>query len=167
MRALVEATEDIFPSVVVECGRAGDPAADAVARAGLDRLLGEDDVLGTSPPPLRVLGEPVRVEAAAGVRLAFGTGPGPGVDLVVDEEIDRHNFELLPPGTELGWLAPDAPWPLDARGADGRERSRELFEARDGRLVARATLVPIMMTTDPRIAASDCLFYAVREESAG
>ena len=164
--ALVEATEDLFPSVVVECGRAGDPAADAVARAGLDRLLGERDVLGAPAPPLRVLGEPVRVEAVPGLRLAFGSGPGPGCDLVLDEGIDRLNFELLPPDTPFGWLAEGAPWPLDARGADGRERSHELFAAQDGLLVARTTLVPIMMTTDPRIAVSDCLFYAVREETA-
>ena len=30
--ALVEATHHEFPSVVVECGRSGDPAADRVAR---------------------------------------------------------------------------------------------------------------------------------------
>lgn len=56
-----------------------------------------------------------------------------------------------------------APWPLVARGADGRDRSRDLFAVEDGLLVARTAMVPIMMTTDPRIAVSDCLFYAVEE----
>lgn len=171
--ALIEATEHLFPSVVVEAGRAGDPAADAVARAGLDRLLGESDLLagaGARPAAeLRLLGAPVRVEAAPGTTLAFGSGPGPAgaassPDLVVDEEVDRHNFELLPAGTPLGWVREGAAWPLAARGADGREVSRALFSVQGGRLVAAAPLVPIMMTTDARIALSDCLFYAVREE---
>ncbi len=166
--ALIELTEERFPSVVVECGRAGDPAADAVARRGLDSFLGDDGLLLREPPPLRVLRSPVRVEAIPGVALAFGSGPGPagpgpGTDLVVDEEVDRHNFELLPAGTALGWARDGAPWPLVARGADGRDRSRDLFAVEDGLLVARTAMVPIMMTTDPRIAVSDCLFYAVEE----
>ena len=85
---------------------------------------------------------------------------------LVDEEVDRHNFELLPAGAALGWTRDGAPWPLAARGADGRDRSRDLFAVEDGRLVARTPMVPIMMTTDPRIAISDCLFYAVEEASA-
>ena len=58
--------------------------------------------------------------------------------------------------------------PVVARGADGTDRSHELF-ARDGaRLVARRSIVPIMMTTNPEIAHSDCLFYAVeRQRPAG
>ena len=163
--ALIEATADRFPSVVVECGRAGDPAADAVARAGLDRFLGEDGLLRLPPPPQRVLVDPVRVEALPAVALAFGSGPGPGVDLVVDEEIDRHNFESLPAGAALGWLRPGAPWPLRAVGADGRDRSHELFAIDGEQVVARQRLIPIMMTTDPRIAVSDCLFYAVSAEA--
>lgn len=167
--ALVELTEERFPSVVVECGRAGDPAADAVARRGLYAFLGDAGLLTREPPPLRVLRSPVRVEARPGVELAFGSGPGPasapGPGLVVDEEVDRHNFELLPAGTALGWVRDGAPWPLAARGADGRDRSRDLFAVEDGRLVARAPMVPIMMTTDPRIAVSDCLFYAVEEDA--
>ena len=163
--ALIEVTADGFPSVVIECGRAGDPAADAVARSGLDRFLGEDDLLQLEPPAQRVLVDPVRVEALPGVVLAFGSGPGPGFDLVVDEEIDRHNFESMPAGAALGWLRPGAPWPLRAIGAEGRDCSRELFAVEGERVVARRALIPIMMTTDPRIAVSDCLFYAVVEEA--
>lgn len=162
--ALIEVTADRFPSVVVECGRAGDPAADAVARAGLDRFLGEDGLLRLKPPPQRVLVDPVRVEALPAVALAFGSGPGPGADLVVDEEIDRHNFESMPAGAALGWLRPGAPWPLRAIGADGRDRSHELFAIQGDHMIARQQLIPIMMTTDPRIAVSDCLFYSVAEE---
>jgi hypothetical protein len=168
--ALAEETPGLCPTVVIEAGRAGDPASDRTARRGLDRFLDAGVLFerGSEVPRLDVFHHPVRVEIAAGVRLAWGDEPEPAAQLTIAEDIDRHNFELLLPGTELGWLAPEAPWPLVARGADGADRSHELF-ARDGaRLVARRSIVPIMMTTNPEIAHSDCLFYAVeRQRPAG
>jgi hypothetical protein len=161
--ALAEETPDQCPTVVIEAGRAGDPVSDHTARRGLDAFLDAAQLFepGSEVPRLEVFHHPVRVEIAAGVRLAYGCEPEPAAQLTVAEDVDRHNFELLPPGTEIGWLAPEARWPLVARGADGADRSHELF-ARDGaRLVARRPIIPIMMTTDPKIAHSDCLFYTV------
>jgi len=161
--ALAEETPALCPTVVIEAGRVGDPTADRTARSGLDRFLDAGVLFdaGAARPRLDVFDHPLRVQIAAGVRLAFGNEPDPAAQLTVAEDIDRHNFELLPPGTELGWLSPDAPWPLVARGADGHDRSRELFTRDGARLVARRSIVPIMMTTHPEIAHSDCLFYAV------
>jgi hypothetical protein len=164
--ALAEETLDLCPTVVIAAGRAGDPASDRAARRGLDAFLDTDALFepGSDVPQLDVFQHPVRVEVATGVRLAYGHKPEPGAQLTIARDVDRHNFELLPPGTEIGWLAPEAPWPLVACGADGADRSHELF-ARDGaRLVVRRSMVPIMMTTDPKIAHSDCLFYAVERQ---
>ena len=68
-------------------------------------------------------------------------------------------------GTELGWLAPQAPWPLVARGADGAEAARtSSLPATVRGWSPRRSIVPIMMTTNPEIAHSDCLFYAVEPQ---
>ena len=164
--ALLELTADRLPSAVIECGLAGDPAADAVAHRGLQRFLGEDDLLDRLPPPLRVLGDPVRVEVAAGVTVAFdaeavdGRAREGSAQLLLDSAIDRLNFAAVSAGTVLGSVAAGAPWPLVARGADGRDRSRELFAVEGSRLVTLCELTPIMMTTSPAIAHSDCVFYA-------
>ena len=164
--ALLELTADRLPSAVIECGLAGDPAADAVAHHGLQRFLGEDDLFDRPPPPLRVLGDPVRVEVTAGVAVAFAAGAAGGLagegpaQLLLDSAIDRLNFAAVPAGTVLGSVAAGAPWPLVARGADGRDRSRELFVVQGNRLVTLRELTPIMMTTSPAIAHSDCVFYA-------
>jgi hypothetical protein len=165
--ALVEATHEEFPSLTVECGRAGDPLADAVARAGLDQYLAADRVFEPqSPrPTMEVLEAPVRVTLCPGVRVAFADAPSPGVDLTVARDIDRHNFEMVAPGSPLGWVA-DGVWPVAARDAGGIDIARELFEVREGVLRARRSLIPIMMTTDARAAESDCLFYAVRRADA-
>ncbi len=56
---------------------------------------------------------------------------------------------------------------IEAFGADGRDVSHELFAARDGMRRARHEGIPLMMTTDPRIALGDCLFYRVQRGESG
>jgi hypothetical protein len=165
--ALVEVAAEAFPSVVIECGRAGASAADAVALRGLERFLGATRLgAGSAPPQVRVVTDPVRVEVVPGLRLALGEGPDAAADLTLAAEIDRHNFTRLEAGHVIGWLGPDAPWPIRAVGREGRDLSRELFEARDGMLRTRRETIPIMITNDPGIAQSDCLFYIVRAAHA-
>lgn len=166
--ALSEATADDFPTVTIECGRAGDARADATALRGLRAYLAADrlELRTVNAPRMTIFANPVRVSVRRGLRLGFGTGPHPQFDLTLAGDIDRHNFQLVLPGAPIGWLSAGAPWPLQAQCADGGEISRDLF-ARDGdRLVTRRGLVPIMMTTDPVVALADCLFYTVelREE---
>lgn len=162
--ALTEAARERCPSVTVECGRVGDPAADAVAHRGLARFL-EAERLELERDPaqaLQILADPVRVRARDGVRLAFADRPAAGADLTVRQDIDRHNFERLGPGAPIGWAERNT-WPLEANDEAGRDVSRELFGWIDGMLRTRRDLIPIMMTTDPSAALQDCLFYVVRE----
>ena len=74
-------------------------------------------------------------------------------------------MKAAPEGSRIGWVrrgtSGDGPLPVEAIGADGRDRAGELFVVRDGSLETRSSLVPIMMTTHPAIALGDCLFYAV------
>jgi len=163
--ALIEAIEDEVPSVVVECGMAGEPEPDRVAREGLARFLSAEtlplDPEQTTPPDaLSVVTGPIRVGLQPGLELRYAEGPAAGADLTIDADIDRHNFEPVPPGATIGWLGRSGRWPLVATRADGAEVSRDLFRECDGRVEARAGFVPIMMTTDPEIAVQDCIFYA-------
>jgi hypothetical protein len=161
--SLIEATADDFPTVTIECGRAGDRAADATALAGLRRYVTVPQVeTRRLPERMTVFADPVRVCVRPGMRLAFGAAPLPGADLTLVADIDRHNFTPVLPGAPVGWLGVRGAWPLDARGAAGEDLSHDLFVARDGRLETRRGIVPIMMTTDARVALADCLFYVVR-----
>jgi Succinylglutamate desuccinylase / Aspartoacylase family len=164
----VEAFEDVCPAVTIECGRAGDIAADAVAFAGLERFLRLEqlDTVVVSNERLSVFTDAVRVTLRPGLTVAFAEAPDPAADLTLDAEIDRHNFETLPAGTRIGWVRPDI-WALAALDAGGVDRSRSLFAVeggeRAGALTIRQTFTPIMMTTDPDAAVGDCLFYAVHQ----
>ena len=169
--SLIEATSDDFPTLTIECGRAGDRAADAAALAGLRRYLALErlETRRVLARRMTVLADPIRVCARPGVRLAFGHSAAPDADLTLAHDIDHHNFRPVLPGAPVGWLAPTAGWPLEARGADGVDVSEDLFVAERSRLLTRRGLVPIMMTLDPVVALADCLFYAVRvrEEIGG
>ena len=160
--ALVEATAREFPSVTIECGRAGTSAADAIALGGLRRFLEGEDWRSTPVDSVQVLVDPMRVELAPNTALAFADAPVPDVDLTFAADVDRHNFQTLEPGTAIGWIAEGRGWPLSVRGANGRDVSRDWFAFRDGRIETRRPLMPIMMTTEPAIAQSDCLCYVVR-----
>jgi hypothetical protein len=161
---LVEAGLEICPSVTVECGRAGDPKADDIAHRGLCRFVGRETLeLGrVEVPHMQVLERPVRVCVAANTRLAFGEVPDAEADLTVVSDIDRHNFELLDPGVRIGWLGSRGAWPVEALDEDGRDLSREFFCVKGPMLQTKTSLMPIMMTTHPRNALLDCLFYVVK-----
>jgi hypothetical protein len=109
-----------------------------------------------------VLVDPVRIELRPGTRLSFGDAPDAAADVTISRDIDRHNFEALPKGVRIGWLAQGRPWPFVARGPDGMDASRDLIALHGQSLVTARALTPIMMTTDCDVALRDCLFYAVR-----
>ena len=158
---LCNATADAWPTVTIECGRAGDPKADEIALEGIERLLSLERLpLNETPPDLEVIVDPVRVCVRDGVPLEFGEGPGLSPGLTISHEIERHNFEWLEAGSCIGWVEPDCGWPLEALGADDHDHSGDLFVIHEGRLETRVAMIPTMMTTSREAALADCLFYA-------
>ncbi|MBW2394426.1 MAG: succinylglutamate desuccinylase/aspartoacylase family protein [Deltaproteobacteria bacterium] len=163
--ALMEAMREI-PSVTIEVGRTGDSVADAVALRGLTRFLEDDRVIEPGlRPDIQVLTAPMRVCVRRGISLAVvdtDRGEKGTADLTILADLDRHNFERVEAGTKLGYVRGEA-WPLELLDEDGRDRASFYFTLEDGVLRTRRPIIPIMITTDPGIATSDCLFYVVRE----
>ena len=157
--ALTEALEGELPAVVVECGGSGDPAADAVALAGLESFASGKAFQDESVTLLR---HPIRVEIAPSARLCYAQSPDPDADLTLDAEISRHNFAPAPAGTRLGWLGPQGLEILRARRGDGREFRDALFESAGRELRLRRDTQLLMATEDPAVAHGDCAFYAVQ-----
>jgi hypothetical protein len=112
---------------------------------------------------VRVFERAIRVSLHPRTQHAVASAPAADADLTNVPDVDPHNVARREAGTFLGWSPATGRWPLDARGDDGCDVTQELFRLEDGRLTARRTLIPIMMTTDSRIARQDCLFYAVHE----
>jgi hypothetical protein len=153
------------PAVTIECGKAGDPAADAVALAGLKKYLGDDNLPDALPQDsVEVLGEAVRVFVHPKTRLSYAETHSLASDVTLQHDIDRHNFKVVPAGTGLGWLGPSASWPFRAINGAGEEVSRSYFEIVGGTLLTTQDLTPIMITTSPEAALGDCLFYLVKKQ---
>ena len=79
----------------------------------------------------------------------------------IHSDLDRHNFETVDAGVAIGWSR--GAQPVELIDETGIDRASDYFTTRDGRLVTKRSIVPIMITTDPEIAASDCLFYVVEK----
>ena len=162
--ALTETTSEWFPSIVIECGGAGDPAADRVADDGLRRFAGAATVLNPGHPLEQVFLHPVRVELRPGCEIAYADAPVPSADVVLHRDLDRFNFGSVPAGEPLGWVGARGLDALQVRSAADVRAANEFLRVEAGRLLAAHSFRPLMITTQPTIAASDCLFYAIRTE---
>ena len=161
--AVIEVVDQMMPSCTIECGRAGDSAADDIAHAGLSTFLSSECLPSRPSRPIGLLRHPIRVALRVGSTISVGEGPSPHHDLVIAADMDQHNFRPVTAGTTLGWIHDDT-WPLEARRSDGSECTLDHFEIVGGELRSRRSWIPIMMTTDAAIAASDCLFYIVTDD---
>ncbi len=161
--ALTEVLPDV-PGITVEVGRSGDARANEIAHAGLVAFLERDDLFArdAEEPDVQVLMRPMRVCLQPGARLAIADTADPEADLTILTDLDRHNFERVEPGTPIGFVRGDA-WPLVLVDEDGSDRASDHFNVEDGVLRTNCPMIPIMITTDPVAAASDCLFYVVHE----
>jgi hypothetical protein len=156
--AVMETFEEL-PVVTLECGRAGDPVADRYALDALVRYADAERLPAQPETPLQLLSDPTRVTLAPGATLAFAERAA-GTELTLNADIDRHNWSLLPAGELIGWVAAGTP-PLQAITSRGEDVTDRHFAVEAGRLITRRAIIPIMMTTDVAVAASDCLFYLV------
>ncbi len=165
---LMEATEDDFPTITAECGGAGDPRSDEIAMTTL-RSYAMAESLWDTPEryaQVKTFHHPIRVSLEAGKQVAYGAAAMPGVDLTLRADADHFNFGILNQGEILGWVRDSSPGVVVARDAKGRDRTVELFAVDAGQLVVAQASRIMMMTTNPQIAVSDCLFYCLPVSSS-
>jgi len=165
---LMEATEDDWPTIVVECGGASSLESDQVAFEGLRRYVAEEDVLehASASSHVRVFQHPIRVELCKGRNVTYESSPNWNVDLTLLPDVDKYNLDCVQSGEMIGWVRPSYLDVLLARGGDGQDQTRELFLEDAGRLVMAKRARILMMTTNPTIAAKDCLFYVLPVDPA-
>ena len=165
---LMEAMEDDCPTITAECGGAGDARSDQTALTAL-RSYAMAETLWDAPhryAHVKTLHHPIRVSLEAGKQVTYGASSVPGVDLTLRKDADQFNFGVLHQGETLGWVRDASLSVVAARDAKGRDRTREMFAVVEGRLVVAQSSRIMMMTTNPQIAVSDCLFYCLPVSSS-
>lgn len=160
---LMEATEDDFPTITAECGGGGNASSDQTAMTALRSYVMAKS-LWDAPhryAQVKTFHHPIRVSLETGKQVAYGDALLPGVDLTLRKDADQFNFGVLKQGEALGWVRDSSPGVVVARDATGRDRTREIFAVAGDRLVVAQASRIMMMTTNPHIAVSDCLFYCL------
>ena len=164
--SLMEISEHLVPTVTIECGGRLDDNAHAVARAGIDHFLTRASLWDALPASdaVEIMHNPVRLELTDACDLAYAPEPRSDVALTLRPDIEHHNFGVTPAGTHLGWVHGAGLRDLFvARNTAHTCVLEDLVSLSGGELRTKRPLKLFMITTNPLIAKSDCLFYAVQD----
>ena len=162
--ALMEVSDLDCPILTVECGGASQLQSDEIALKGLTRFFSQTQLYtSVAVEEVDIYYHPVRLELAQGGRLSYSNEFQPDMDITLPIHIDRRNFGVARPDTSLAWLSSQGFRQLRVMDECGRNVIDNFFVERDGKLYPKTTLKLFMATTNPDIAVSDCLFYAVKE----
>jgi len=150
------ALASLCPALVVECGLPQDPHGVAHALEYLRACLHLDHI-----PTRPVLTQDIDLFHTTAVvkippHISYGFHSD-DVDIRLIPDLDRLNFQELPPYTALGQVRNG--WQLDARNDSGEEVSQHYFQTHQGQICTRVPVMPAMLTLDERIIRQDCLCY--------
>lgn len=161
--ALMELSEMQVPTVTIECGGANDTSAQIIAKEGLHRYLDTDHVLADPKAhyQVNIFKNPIRLETAIPGTVAYCDSAKEDALITLPKQAEKFNYGMLTRDEAIAHLGSLGLHALSAKDHEGTERLEEFFIEREGRLYPRHAMKVFMVTTNPDIAASDCLFYFI------
>jgi len=161
--ALMELSEKNMITVTIECGGAQDKSSQIIAHEGLNRYLSAERVMADvdGQYPINIFHNPIRLETKNLGEVAFAKAPCESAVITLPEQAYKFNYGMLTTDEFIGYLNQDGFAQLTAIDHLGNERFDEFFEQREGKLFSRHPIKVFMMTTNPFIAKTDCLFYFI------
>lgn len=151
----------LCPAVTVECGKAGEGAADDHAARFIDAALHLERF-----PAHAVRTQDVDVyHTVATVKVPPDTTfsfDGAHADVAFVPDVDHLNFRDLEAGALLAKVRDGAPVPLEVQDAQGNAVFNRYFEVSTGHLRTRQPLTPSMLTQDAQVIRQDCLCYLMK-----
>ncbi|MDX1560953.1 MAG: succinylglutamate desuccinylase, partial [Marinobacter sp.] len=105
---------------------------------------------------------PIRVELAPEATIEYRLEPTGRADLTLPPNIEHRNFGIVSPDEPLGWVGEKGLGILTAISHNRKENMEKVLRVKDGQIYAAQAIRAFMITTNPAIAKSDCLFYAVK-----
>lgn len=161
--ALMELSESDVPTVTIECGGAKDHSAHIIAHEGLHRYLSSETVLARADNDymVNIYHNPIRLETIDEAEVAYAEDPNEKAVITLSAQAEKFNYGTLTVDECIGTLAGEGFKKLTAKDYLGHECIQDFFEERDGGLYPRRPLKVFMVTTNPFIARTDCLFYFI------
>ena len=162
--ALMELSERDVPTVTIECGGAHDHSSQIIAQEGLHRLLSAKTIFEDKNEsyPVKIYHNPIRLETIGDAEVAYGE-PKEGAAITLPAQAEKFNYGTLTKDECIGRLSVTGFSQLSAKDHLGNERLEDFFKELDGGLYPRHPLKVFMVTNNPFIARTDCLFYFIGE----
>lgn len=164
--ALMEYSEKEVPTVTIECGGAQDEHAHQLAYEGLMRFVNKHNVLSLEQAEwgIEVLTNPVRIELKEDCSIIYDMAPNHAYDITLPPDIEHLNFGIIQPDIQLGWLSNRGLDCFIAMNCKNENIIEKILRTESGKIFPARPIKAFMITTNPAIAKSDCLFYAVSEK---
>jgi hypothetical protein len=159
--ALMEISEEVMPTVTIECGGAQDIESHIIATEGLTRYITIEDILSRQhgDMTLEFFHNPIRLELQEGQDIVYGDHCLLEQGVTLLPSMENYNFGFVDSSTHLGFVSGGLSDTLKLEGNTGKEQISEYFELRDKELYPCKRLKLFMVTSNPEIASKDCLFY--------
>ncbi len=152
------------PSVTIECGMTG--TADGLEQTitflnNLIHLPNLNDVPGVAEhQEVLNIFSTVKIKPDIPFTIAEET---PNAQFVIEKDLDRHNFHMLPKGTPFGYLVQGyQEMPLIVTDQIGQDITDHYFDIQNQSVILKQNVMPAMITQSERAIKLDCLCYLMR-----
>lgn len=162
--ALMDISEDHYPTVTIEAGGRLDQTAHEVAWKGLHYYFTEVDIFKNSQKnkSVKLIIEPIRMELRKGASLAYANTSNSEFDITLIDTIDQLNFSAIDSQTQLGWVNRGGLNNFLVRDCKQQSITKDWLRLEQGKLYPNTDVLLFMITINPVIAIEDCLFYGVK-----
>jgi hypothetical protein len=162
--ALMEVSEVWFPTITIECGGAQEGNSHQLAYDGLVNFASKENILSAygADIPMQYFHNPLRLELIEGTPICYGDKTLIREGLTLKADIEQYNFGSVDDTTVLGFAEDGLLQRFVAKDMYGVNRVDHYFQISDGELRPRMPLRLFMVTSNPNIATSDCLFYFIQ-----
>jgi succinylglutamate desuccinylase len=159
------AFDGICPAITLECSTPGNIPAKDKAYELVDALLHMDhfpqkEVLKQD---LQLLKNTAVLKINKDVVFEFSNNleQKTGVDLVVIDEFEYHNFSTLKKGEVFAYSTLTKP--LIALSSDSKDITDQLIDNENGKISLKKEMIPAMISMDKKIVLQDCLCYLLED----
>jgi len=152
------AFSDFCPSVVLECGQAGDKSGEEHALQYLDTILNLEDLSSHNSDTLSLYHTIARVIIPKTVTIGEGNK-----DINLNVELEDRNFHAIQPGTEFACLNSDKDKTIIVNNESHEDITEEYIERKDDKLLLKKAITLAM----ERAIRQDCVCYFMEELRIG
>lgn len=152
---LTRAFSDFCTSIAIEAGTPTDPSSAERARAFIEQLLSEDQMVGSSSEFLKIFDNHIRVTIEPESTHKGRTFPE------LNPELDAFNFKSLPAGSLICNLK-DHSFGIRANNEEQQDVTNDYLIVENSEVRLRQDVIMSMYTRDPVIAMQDCICYFLK-----